>query len=262
MDNARDWPPEPPMIDHARTYHFGDFTTTAYRELLRRAAATWIFRGFGDARAEERFIIWRHDVDCSMHRAHALARIEAEEGIRSTYFVLPHSEMYNLLEADVTRLVREIAAMGHAIGLHLDTAYHGLQREEALPAVIAWEAALVERVSGQPVTAFSFHNPTAQTLSWQRDQYGPWWNAYAARFQSTVGYVSDSNGYWRHRRLSDVIDAATDHQLQVLTHPEWWTDEVLSPAARIERCIHGRAVATRHRYETLLQRGGRQNVGA
>ena len=250
------------MIDLAREFHFADFTTMAYRALLRRAGETWTFRGYDDAAAGERFIIWRHDVDCSMHRAHALARIEADAGVKATYFVLLHSEMYNLLEQSISRLVREIAAMGHTIGLHLDTGYHDVRHEDELPGVIAWEAAILERVSGQPVTAFSFHNPTARELAWQRDQYAARYNAYAARFQSTVGYVSDSNGYWRHRRLAEVLDQAADHQLQVLTHPEWWTDETLSPAARIERCIRGRADATRHSYQTLLQQGGRLNVGA
>lgn len=252
----------PAVQSLAEQYHFADFTEAHYRTLLRQAREHYVFRTFETAVAPERFVIWRHDADYSMHRAVALARIEAEEGVQSTYFLLPHSEMYNLLEREITQLARAIAQCGHAIGLHLDTAYYGVSTESELDDLVAWEASLLERIVDRPVSAVAFHNPTAFELGCQQAQYGGRWNAYAARFQGEVGYVSDSNGYWRNRRLADVLTAATDHSLQVLTHPEWWTDTPLSPAERIERCIAGRAAANRSFYRNLLHRSGRSNVGA
>lgn len=250
------------MTDLATQYHFADFTETSYRALLRQARTHYTFRTFENAVAPERFVIWRHDVDYSMHRARALAAIEAEEGVHATYFVLLHSEMYNLLERPVTQLLREISRYGHTIGLHLDTSYYDVHTEDALDELVSWECSLLERVVERPVNAFAFHNPGVFELQCQRAQYGGRWNAYAARFQGDVGYVSDSNGYWRNRRLADVLSAATDHSLQVLTHPEWWTDVPMSPAERIERCISGRAAANRASYRDLLERSGRHNVGA
>jgi hypothetical protein len=43
-------------------------------------------------------------------------------------------------------------------------------------------------------------------------------------FRQEVGYCSDSNGYWRVRRLEDVLREAKDERLQVLTHAEWWPE--------------------------------------
>ncbi len=246
----------------AERYHFHDFTVANYRTLLRTAQARYVFRRYTDRVPITRSVIWRHDVDWSMHRAHALAKIEAEEGVRATYFLWPHSEMYNLLERSVTELARSILALGHDVGLHLDTAFHGITEESQLDDVIAWECAMLERLLGRRIAAFSFHNPGTLELGCQREQYAGRINTYAAHFQTTIGYVSDSNGYWRHRRLADVLEQATDQQLQVLTHPEWWTDEPMSPASRIERCIAGRALASRTCYDTLLQRADRQNIGA
>ncbi len=246
----------------AEEYRFDDFTVANYRTLLQTAKAHYIFRRYTDPVPQAHSVLWRHDVDWSMHRAYALAKLEAENGVRATYFLWPHSEMYNLLERGVADLARTIHALGHDIGLHLDTAFHGITAESQLDDVISWETGVLERLLACRVDAFSFHNPGVRELGWQRERYGGRINTYAAQFQSGIGYVSDSNGYWRHRRLADVLAYATDAQLQVLTHPEWWTDEPMSPAARIERCIEGRSTANRSFYAALLDRAGRQNIGA
>lgn len=250
----------------AETYHFADFTRTNYRKLLRLAKQSYVFRSYTDAATtaddDEYTVLWRHDVDYSVHSARALAQIEHDEGIRATYFFRLHSELYNLLEQPVTTLAREIVRLGHDVGLHLDTTYYGITSSDALHDIVAWEASLLERVIERPVSTFSFHQPTPFLLSCQRETYGGRINTYAARFQHEVGYVSDSNGYWRHRRLENVLRDATDRQLQVLTHPEWWTDEAMSPAARIERCISGRAESMRRYYREDMQQAGRINVGA
>lgn len=250
------------MTDLATTYHFADFTRDNYRSLLRLAKRSYTFRGYSDATPSSPNVLWRHDVDYSVHAAHAFARIEAEEGVRATYFFRLHSELYSLLEQPVTRLAREIAEMGHEVGLHFDSEYYGINTEDSLDDAIAWEAAVLGRVMQRPIVAMSFHQPNEFLLSCQRDCYGGLVNTYAARFQNDVGYVSDSNGYWRHRRLEDVLSDAKEQQLQVLTHPEWWTDTPMSPAARIERCIAGRAESMRAYYRDDMIRAGRLNVGA
>ncbi|MBT5716894.1 MAG: hypothetical protein HOI70_08280, partial [Opitutae bacterium] len=57
-------------------------------------------------------------------------------------------------------------------------------------------------------------------------------------------YVSDSNGYWRYRRLWDVLQKSQDSCLQVLTHPVWWQEKPMPPRQRIFRSVYGRAKAT------------------
>jgi hypothetical protein len=102
--------------------------------------------------------------------------------------------------------------------------------------------------------------PDAQSAQYGEPEYCGLVNTYADYFRSSVGYCSDSNGYWRYRRLEDVLTAAEDRSLQVLTHPSLWTDEVMSPRQRVLRCVNGRAEKAMAWYDHALKAGGRENV--
>ena len=107
----------------------------------------------------------------------------------------------------------------------------------------------------------SWHNPDiSNLLDFRNDTIAGLTNAYGAAIRDSYTYASDSNGYWRFKPLGDVIGAGHD-RLHLLTHPEWWTPTPLSPSARIDRCITGRAAATRRDYDALLAKAGRHNVG-
>lgn len=241
-----------PSAALAEQYSFADFTHARYRDLLRLAKRTWTFRSFTDYSPEERFVLWRHDIDFSPHAARNLAQIEAEEGVQSTYFVHLHSEFYNALERDSVQQLREITDRGHHIGLHFDVHFHDVTDEVHLDAMIADEAAILRRTLGVPVESFSFHITNDFTMACQRPTYGGLVNAYGAYFRNEVGYCSDSNGYWRFRRLHDVLTAATDTRLQVLTHDAWWQETVMSPRARVYRSITGRAAKTARYHADLI----------
>ncbi|AWP73047.1 hypothetical protein CS345_00655 [Bordetella bronchiseptica] len=247
--------------DSALKYHYSDFTREAYRSLLRTARASYVFRSYDTFDPQERFVLWRHDLDFSVHAASALAEIEAQEQVSSTYFLLLHSDFYNLLERDVSRKVERILALGHRIGLHFDCGYYGISSVAQLEDMLAMEARLLERVFGQRIDVFSFHNPDAWMLQQREVRYAGLLNTYSEFFRDQVGYCSDSNGYWRHRRLADVLEQAADHSLQVLTHPGWWVDEPMSPRDRIARCAEGRAAATMRKYDEDLACFGRDNIG-
>lgn len=75
-------------------------------------------------------------------------------------------------------------------------------------------------------------------------------------------YVSDSNGYWRYQRLSDVLENSENEKLHILTHPEWWTPEIMPPRERISRCIEGRSAKQHAIYDEALRKAGRLNVGS
>ena len=76
-------------------------------------------------------------------------------------------------------------------------------------------------------------------------------NAYGRGLRERFAYCSDSHGVWRHRRLHDVVEQATDERLHVLTHPEWWVPDPLPPRERVTRAIEGRAASTHARYDTV-----------
>jgi hypothetical protein len=246
-------------VSRADEYHFADFTRTNYRRLIRLARERFVFTAFHEIDRSKRFVLWRHDVDFSVHSALKLAAIEAEEGVRSTYFLHLHSRFYNLLDPEITARVRSILSMGHRIGLHFDMEYSAPGSVAELERLLRLESGILESIFGAPVHVFSFHNPSPFALSCQEWSYAGLINTYAAFFQKEVPYCSDSNGYWRFRRLEDVLQG-NDPRLHVLTHPGWWQDEPMSPRKRLERCIAGRAQATLAIYEGVLRDSGRMDL--
>jgi hypothetical protein len=228
------------------------FTECAYRELVRLAQERYAFVSFTDFEtAGPGSILWRHDLDFSVHRAVAIARIEAEEGARATYFVQLHSPFYNALEAEITAGIREILALGHELALHFDP--HFYERGAGEPE-LARERGLLEELFETQVLAFSLHNPTVNGWRNDRDLVAGMVNAYGPFLSANFGYASDSHGYWRDEPLADVLASGEHERLQVLTHPEWWVPEQLSPRERVARAIDGRAARQHDRYEQVIAR--------
>jgi peptidoglycan/xylan/chitin deacetylase (PgdA/CDA1 family) len=246
-------------VDHRR--EFGDFTEAGYRELLLLARSSYRFARFGDGGAD-RHVLWRHDIDISVNRAVRLAEIEAEQGVTATYFLRLRSPFYNLLNQEMLQLVDRIVALGHDIGLHFDPSRYesGLSRR-ALEAAIGGESELLAREFGAAPRAVSFHDVSALTEPVPDDErLCGLVNTYSGQLRDGYGYVSDSNGIWLYRRLRDVLEAAAEDRLQVLTHPEWWTPEVMAPRQRVQRAIDGNATALAQRYDASLALAKRPNM--
>ncbi len=78
---------------------------------------------------------------------------------------------------------------------------------------------------------------------------------------TSYAYVSDANGYWRFRRLLDVLVEGTDVRLHVLTHPGWWQAEPM-PTPGAGRSLRTRAGPRGHcrTTTTSLAQAGRENI--
>ncbi len=238
--------------------NFENFTEASYRDILVAALERYAFEPFGTV-ATGPHVLWRHDVDYSVHRAVALARAEAELGVRSTYFISLHSDLYNALEPGVHARLREIAALGHWIGLHFDP---GFYTDGALDERAAWEGRLLSDTLDVPVRAVSLHNPSvSNTEGVDVEELGGMVHAGARSVRDRYAYVSDSNGYWRFEPLAEMVAAGSHERLHVLTHPEWWQAEPMSPRERIMRCIAGRGRASEATYDALLSDNQRVNAG-
>jgi peptidoglycan/xylan/chitin deacetylase (PgdA/CDA1 family) len=201
------------------------------------------------------FVLWRHDCDMSLNRARAVAELDAQFGVRSTFFILPHSEYYNILELSQTRLVREIASFGHDIGLHLDVNYHlGSQSNFDFEKAINHDTNLLEDLAETKIDTFSFHNPTPEILEFDAAKYSGLINCYSKEIRETTDYASDSNGYWRHQPIPEILQDKSKTRLQVLTHPEWWLETAAMPRDHVLRCAYGRALRVISDYDTALSR--------
>lgn len=241
----------------------GSFTEAEYRALIKAAKLHWNFIGYGDYARDGASILWRHDIDYSVHRAKALAEIEEAEGVSSTFFVLLHSPFYNLLEKEICRLVHEVVEMGHNLGLHFDPQfYEPSVSDNELIDKMAFEREILERIFHCTVSAFSWHNPSLATCaSFRNLELAGMINAYSTEISSKFSYISDSNGLWRERTLTEVLEQPTDRYLHVLTHPEWWTVEVLPPRDKIVRAAEGRKEAVLSNYDSFLAQHRRPNIG-
>ncbi|MBR1156119.1 hypothetical protein [Bradyrhizobium sp. JYMT SZCCT0428] len=241
---------------------FTEFTETGFRDLLRLLkSGGYQFARYGEGTCE-RHVIWRHDVDFSMHRAARLAEIEAEEGVVSTWFLNPRSAFYNLLEPEVEALTHRVLAAGHEVGLHFDGSAYSIKEWTitSLEPAIARERKVLQTILGREIRCLSWHNPDlSNLLSFDSEKLGGLLNAYDGRLRRDYVYCSDSNGYWRFKPMRDII-AQGYPRLHLLTHPEWWTPEPIAPSERIDRAITGRSRRLRSDYDSLLRLGGRLNV--
>lgn len=241
-------------------FFFSDFTLAEYEKLILLAKEHYNFSDYSSFNKDSNEILWRHDVDFSMHAALKLAEIENRANVKATYFLLLHSEFYNLLEKEISVIVKKIIQLGHDIGLHFDTCFYDINNVAQLENKLAFERDILTSLFDVPIKAFSFHNPFDFALSCQAPSYAGMINTYAKVFQSEVGYCSDSNGYWRHKRLKDFLKSPTDKSLQILTHPEWWKKDVHSPFEKVKMCVNGRAEKNLRTYINILEENGRENI--
>lgn len=241
---------------------FTEFTEAGFVELLKRLdAGGYRFARYGE-KSSDRHVLWRHDVDASIHRAAKLAQIEADRAAIATYFVNLRSPFYNLLEPEVERLLYRIHKCGHEIGLHFDAAAYSktMWTEEELESAVRREKTFLENLIEVPIKVVSWHNPDlSNLLDFEMDDIGGLINSYGGSLRNDYTYCSDSNGYWRFKSMGHII-AQGYERLHLLTHPEWWTSEAMAPSERMDRAIFGRARNVRYAYDQLLARAGRRNV--
>lgn len=239
-----------------------DFTVAAYGHYLKsitKRSDSITFSQIDDDFELGNKLLWRHDVDHSLNRALDIARIDREHGMSSTFFIRVRGDFYSIFERSQSKLLAKIGEFGHEFGLHFEMG-HDQPSEGEFTNQLSYDAALLENEVGFKIRSFSFHQPTPGQLSFKNLRYADLINAYSDFIYKNFGYVSDSNGYWRFESLENVLKSNVDN-LQVLTHPEWWQKEAMTPYQRIERCIYGRADSALQLYNSQLAEGGRSNLG-
>jgi len=178
------------------------FDLAHYRELLEAAVAGgYRFASF-DAEPEAGELLLRHDVDLSLEAALELARLEHELGARATYFLMTESVFYNLGSEQGRETIRELRALGHAVGLH--AVYPRASRDDRFDAVVAW------------------HNPDPEYV---HEPVSGFVNVMQAPWFTKGRYRSDSNQHWREGCPHEELRAGAFEWLQLLVHPEIWVYE-------------------------------------
>jgi hypothetical protein len=179
-------------------------------------------------------VFLRHDIDVSMDPAIRMAAVERDCGASSTYMFMTRSELYDVTRSGTARQLREIAAMGHEVGVHFDCPSE-LRNEQfsldAIESLILEDCERLENSLGEPVRSISFHRPIPGLLGGPLLVAGKI-NAYAAEL---IGwYLSDSKGSWRAGEPLLRLQDGSGTVLQLLTHPIWWGEEHAAPPVRLE----------------------------
>lgn len=94
-----------------------DFTISTYVRLLKTLSDSgYCFKTFADSLTDptENTVVLRHDVDRKPLNSFVFAQIQAEMGIRSTYFFRIVEESFD------PGIIRKIADLGHEIGYHYE----------------------------------------------------------------------------------------------------------------------------------------------
>lgn len=227
-------------------------TLKQYEEIISKIKRSHSFVGFYEIDWQESFCLLRHDIDFSINRSLAVAKIEAEKGVKSTFFVNPHSEYYNIYEKGQFDKLIDIIGMGHEVGLHFDPAFYD-DTEKQFEQNLKNEKEQLENLLGNSVCAFSFHNTTEATLAFDDDKYAGMVNCYSQKLR-TLPYCSDSTGIWRYDNLIKFIEKNSHQNLHILTHPGWWLESDMLPRAKVHRACIGRAKSQLEIYDTAFQK--------
>lgn len=198
-----------------------DFSYFHYEETLKKIKETHRFSDFFNCNKKD--VILRHDVDVSLRSALKIAQIENKLEIESTFFILFHAELYNPFNVDSLKIIKEIVKLDHKIGLHYNGGFYTQNNLEPSES-IKKELELMEQHFDTPVRVISAHDPGVSKQFILHLPKGVL-NAYSDEFIKNRKYVSDSVQNWREDCFCQNFSKYDE--MQILTHPIWWTENSL-----------------------------------
>lgn len=226
------------------------FSTATFRLLLRAGldgGFSYVTFPEAEAARSERVCVLRHDVDSDPEAALELAEIEAEEGIRATYFVMFRSPVYNLFQRANQLLVEKIAALGHAIGLHYDPGFQP-RRGRSHTEQITTERLALETLLGLPVRSVAFHQPSLVSGAFEIEVD----QAVKANGLASFHFLADPNQSRRVFDAFEVFRTGKPPRLQLLIHPMWWVEPTATAPELWERAVE--AEWERSQEQLLIER--------
>jgi hypothetical protein len=215
-----------------------DFSYEFYIALIRTLTHALPLIDFAEIKeSEERFFLLRHDVEFSVEKAYELARIEHERlHINSSYFFQIRNYSYNPFSFENMRLIHQIHAMGHKIGLHVN--FSGISNLTQIANLIQTDVALLQTGLKLPIDRFSFHRPSFQLLKAKiklKDLINTYDETYFQLYeqehtipsQLSIYYFSDSEHRWKYGNPLEKLTSDVK-KLQLLIHPYSWSEKGLN----------------------------------
>jgi hypothetical protein len=202
------------------------FTLDSFRSVLDEALSHgYRFGDFTEEPVPPHGVLYlRHDVDYSLSMAVALARVNAERGVRGTFLLLLRSQVYNLLSANSLQRARELMALGQTVGLHVPAPPPEAAADAPLDRLVRRDFDVVSQELPELAPVFAWHNPNREILqrSASLPSVGGLVNAYHERWTGAIAYRSDSNLRNRPDELISFIRNHERRSFQLLIHPLNW----------------------------------------
>lgn len=223
------------------------FTYAAYRSLLSLLReGGYAITDYHNYTAYPRCVILRHDIDTSISQAVRMAETEAEAGVRSTFFVLLRTDLYNPASAAAQKQLRRIQNLGHELGLHFDEAAYPAGTTADTVNRILQERNILSSLLETPVTTVSMHRPSRTALEADLKISGMI-NTYERTFFRDFKYLSDSRRRWREP-VEEIVCSGEYDRLHILTHAFWYHEQEQDIGESIGNFIR---FASAERYEQM-----------
>ena len=205
------------------------FSFEDYKQIIRIIQSTKRASGYKDALTKDEFVIMRHDVEYSVERAYALAKVERSMDFTSTYFFQWTNNSYNILSRRNMDMIKDMHERGHCIGLHF--ALNGMTDMDRIRKQIVKEIDILSEMFGFKIDTFSVHRPSKDILR-ENIKLPGIINAYQDDFFTfaeevtedtpvAIKYLSDANHIWRYG-YPDEKNIKENKKVQILTHPFAW----------------------------------------
>jgi len=166
-------------------------------------------------------IILRHDVDFDIKAAYDLAKLEKDNEIKSTFFLMVTSYTYNPLSVENRSMIASINEWGFEIGLHFDPSIYGHINDAQLETKLNEETKVLSSVINDKIKSISIHNPSVHG---KFPFFKGYRNAYDEKIFANGRYISDS----RMKFPTDIyqfVEKVKEHPIQILLHPMYYTPE-------------------------------------
>lgn len=238
------------------------YTWSQYRELLSKLKEDkFIVMPINEMRytfIKSKVVVGlRHDIDFNPFKALEMAKIEKENDIRSTYFILATSEYYGhfgifgfMRNKGMGQLYKELYNYGDEIGIHNDLLTimithkldpfvfnkNELSFYKSLNIPIHGTVAHGSEIAKNTVPNYMIFSDFAKQSSidyggkiyplgqHSLKEYG---YEYEANYIDFNVYFSDSRGKWNDPRdfygiLNKLDSCKPGDRIQILAHPDWW----------------------------------------
>ncbi len=217
------------------------YSMSHYEEIVKAAQARYrlpLVSEVGDRLPDDDIFLIRHDIDISPDASLVMARLEADLGVRTSYYVRLHAPFYNPFDIQTYKILAAIADLGHELGLHYEPGYfEALGRDVATG--IAGDIAAFEHLFGFRSQSVSQHEPAlGPVMKTLPDGYPC---AYQPHLIFDMKYFGDSGFHWREGCVCTKIGKYP--QIHTLVHPHSWIREPVSWQEVLRQCALKRSAA-------------------